>query len=78
MSHLTQVAHELYSIWLGQRTSSFVQQFFLFLSSLLLLWSSNKANYKGEKKKKGGTVGEGGFKTIPFAARNKREYQGHG
>lgn len=77
MSHLTQVAHELYSIWLGQRTSSFVQQFFYFFPVFCFSGPQIRLITKGEKKK-GGTVGEGGFKTIPFAVRNKREYQGHG
>lgn len=61
----------------GKEHRIFCSTVFVFLSSLLLPWSSNKANYK-EKKKKGGTGGEGAFKTIPFAAWNKREYQGHG
>ena len=76
MSHLTQVAHELYSIWLGQRTSSFVQQFFLFLSSLLLLWSSNKANYKGEKKKKVGLLEREALKPFLLQQGTKESTKG--
>lgn len=60
----------------GKEHRIFCSTVFVFLSSLLLFWSSNKANYKEEKK--GGTSGEGAFKTIPFAAWNKRKYQGHG
>ena len=37
----------------GVKNVVFWSTVFLFLSSLLLLWSSNKANYKGEKKKVG-------------------------
>lgn len=62
----------------GKEHRIFCSTVFVFPSSLLLFWSSNKANYKGKEKKKGGTGGERAFKTIPFAACNKREYQGHG
>lgn len=51
-SHLTQVVHELHSIWLGKEHRVFCSVVFVFLCSLLLFWSSNKANYKRGKKKK--------------------------
>lgn len=53
MSHLTQVAHELYSIWLGQRTSSFVQQFFYFFPVFCFSGPQIRLITKGEKKKVG-------------------------
>lgn len=60
----------------GKEHRIFCSTVFVFLSSLLLFWSSNKANYKVGRK--GGTGGERAFKTTPFAAWNKREFQGHG
>lgn len=40
----------------GVKNIIFCSIVFVFLSSLLLLWSSNKANYKEKKKKKVGLV----------------------
>lgn len=63
----------------GKEHRIFCSVVFVFLCSLLLFWSSNKANYKRGKKEKGGGTGrEGALKPIPFAARNKRVCQGHG
>lgn len=56
---------------------SFVQQFLYFFPVFCFPGPQIRLITK-KKKKKGGTGGEGAFKTIPFAAWNKREYQGHG
>lgn len=51
---------------------SFVQQFLYFFP--VFCFSGPQIRLITKEKKKGGTGGEGAFKTIPFAAWNKRQY----